>query len=134
MLEYKKPYSHRLFIVAMPEAILFVFWVYSLINPAQLYTVKALGALGLIPFALGALIMGPTKITFDGKTLRISYQLWKTRTHAREEITKITQHRTLGDGATVTLCFYLKNGEKFSRGITGKQVYEFADALCAQFT
>lgn len=116
----------------MPSAVVVVFWFYTIFNPARLYTIQAFGAILFIPFVLGALIIGPTKITFDGKELRIFYLLWKTRTYACTDITKITQHRTL-NGA-VTLCFYLKNGEKFSRGITGKQVYEFADALCAQFT
>lgn len=133
MLEYKKPFGHIIFIVAVPLALLVCFYLYYQLDPNYLLRPKAILASLLIPFAVAAFTIGPKKIIFDGNQLRIQYAFGYRRVYPIQEIEKIT-FEDRAEYSGVVLIFYLKNGKKFSRGITGSDVKPFAQKLSDYFT
>ena len=133
ILEYKKPFGQTTFLVVMCSLMLLVYWIYYQIDPNLLLTPKPILAAPFIPFALLAMTIGVKKITYDGQQLRIQYGFGYRRKYSIQEIEKITfEDRAEYSGAV--LIFYLKNGTKFSRGITGSKAKSFAQELQAHFT
>jgi hypothetical protein len=132
-IQYVKPVRDNLFLVGLVAAISLLFWFYFKFNPLRLLSIDAFGAAGLILFALVALTIGIRKITYDGNTLVLRYSFWYTRKYQAREIEKIT-FLDRAEYSGVVLLIIFKNGEKFSRGITGSNAKPFAEKLCAYFT
>lgn len=132
ILEYKKSYWHTLFLLGMVTTIIGLFWFYSAANPAKLISIKALGAGGFVIIALIVFLTGIRKITYDGTILVLRYGFWYTRRYQAKDIAKIEAQTR---AQYVAILVYLKNGEKFSRGLTtSKESMEFAQKLASYFT
>ena len=130
-IEYKKPYWHNIFLTGMVVIIILLFWLYSNINPARLLSIDALGAALFIIIAIIAFSTAIRKITYDGNVLSIRYSFWYTRRYQAKDIEKIEFQKR---AQYVAILVYLKNGEKFSRGLaTSKQSQEFAKQLATFF-
>lgn len=133
VIEYKKPFGQTSFLVVMCLGLLVCFYSYYSFDRDYLFTPRPILASLFIPFAVAAVTIGVKKITFDGKQLRIQYGFGYRRIYPIEEIEKITfEDRPEYSG--VVVLFYLKNGEKFSRGLTGGNAKPFAEKLKAHFT
>lgn len=116
----------------MSALVLITFWLYSILNPIRLLSIDAIGA-GLFVVLCGlTFFIGVRKIKYDGKSVTFIYGFGYRRKFFVSEIQKIEfQDR---EQNTVVLLVYFKNGEKFSRGITGIKAKPFAEKLSALFT
>lgn len=130
-IEYKKPYWHNIFLSGMVIIIILLFWLYSNINPARLLTTKSLGAALFVIIAIIVFLTGIRKITYDGNVLSLRYGLWYTRKYLVKDIEKIEAQTR---AQYVAILVYLKNGKKFSRGLTTSQKSkDFAQKLATHF-
>lgn len=132
-IEYKKPFGQTVFLVTMCTAMLFLFWFYYNFDREYLFTPRPILASLFLPLALIALTIGVKKITFDGASLRIVYGFGYSRTYPIQDIEKIS-FRDNEPGKPVAILVYLKNGEKFSRGLTGQNAHDFAQKMKPYFT
>lgn len=129
-ITYKKPILDSVFLILMVGLILTLFWFYGYFNPTRLLAVDAIGAGLFVVVSVLVLVTGVRTIEYDGATLTIVYGFGYTRKYSVQEIEKIElQTRP----HYLVILVYLKNGQKFSRGIGGKKAVEFGHKLKARY-
>jgi len=127
MITYKRPISDLIFLLVMPITIFFILLWKRIFIPHILWYPGAICAMAMLLGSVLVLFIGVSKITYDGKSLIITYGFGYKRVIATQEITTIKFQKKTKHGAI--LLVYLKNGEKFSRGLTGKNAESFAKEL-----
>lgn len=129
MITYKRPTSDLVFLLLMPIVIFFILKWKRIFIPNILWYPGAICAMAMLLGSVLVLFIGVSKMTYDGKSLVITYGFRYTREIAAQDITRVGYKKSMKHGAT--LLVYLKNGEKFSRGLTGKNAEPFVKELSA---
>lgn len=129
MITYKRPTSDLIFLILMPIGIFYILRWKRIFIPNILWYPGAICAMVILFGCVLVLFIGISKMTYDGKRLVITYGFGYTREIAAQDITRVGFKKSTKHGAT--LLVYLKNGEKFSRGLTGKNAEPFVKELSA---
>lgn len=113
----------------MPIVTFFILRWKRIFIPNILWYPGAICAMVMLFGSVLVLFIGVNKMTYDGRVLVITYGFGYKREIATQEIKNIS-FKNRGKNNAILLV-YLKNGENFSRGLTGKNAEPFVKELSA---